>query len=1830
MILEPVTASAKRSASLPAQPAQRPTPRSVSPCPSLQYPSVQFFKAPKPLELAPSALSLATAATDGTLGACARPSSLPDPVPLLTHSTPRIAQAPVFAPVLPSLESKFQFLKSPTRREAGHRDNSDLQELERHVLELVEGLQLPLEVKYWTRQQLEVFVMSGGVLRPKNCSMPDERLLANASMSKDEIVHSLAQAAEWIANADALLIGSGAGMGVDSGLGTFRGGKKGVWDGLEAVGLAYEEICEPRWFDETSGDPRLAWGFWNHCYRAYQETKPHSGYGALKQLVFVAASSNIFAAMPISGLLSAAALGGVGQTIWQYNRENYMFDVPLRQAREFQVQNVNLARFALFREDIRDLAALTTDKVANLLIVNTLKVGFIVALYFNFDRTDSGFQERTYQEDQLAVLLGMTLLTSFFFLMTSIWFAMHALQLAQAITTKLLVQVVRIPMPSENEIAKASTEGKDFELNFREALRLPFVRPAALNKDTLRDQMKDVGRQLPQLAEEMNREDSRLSNDTRAASPAAAAQSPTDSKGSPLLQTTRPLNMEVSMQELLHCLPSHAQGAFSEMEPHLKLLCLVASAWQPFDLYSRVTTVLGSSCLFSGLAYFSLYYNKFDVDGSSSMPTEAWCSFLFMSTLAWWNLTIEIAGSKLDLFVAALLILVGPTLWVASNKPTLHASVMQHFGYPVLVTIQASWICFLGIRAFTCGGEWPHFFTSTRYLNVVHKQRGPIEIPVDIARKVHEDEDTSTESSVNFKDSQHAMALAQPLIDVLSCIGDLPQSSSSRAAVFQARDWLREAARAAGVLRTSLMVKGFWIYLPMTGLDNEGAVPHWVDIHSIDYPENCKDATEAFMLPELLQAADLAAETLHAQAVRWTVHDMLRLASYGGEPVTGVNSFLFQFENISERMRTFVPSADYLFKVAMGLVSLFWIMVWVWSIMAATELFRKVSLSGTMQPFALDTPWRTVISFGCTLEGEHYVVTDSVVVQILSEEGRVWLQFGACDGDPILAVDFGQQGEVVATCERGIQATWLSGAKVQDQFWVSNISNLQDVSVDRSPLQDTVHLDAIAISGTRLVGLRYHRDSTWREVGILNVPPHKGLFTAVAVRMGRALLLTSMDEMYELDVPSGIWAGPMLLPNKNNADSYDWVSMCRLTHGRWRFLGHPSGQPMQMWSFSRPPVNDLPPRHDQAVPGGYQNGIRFRVPQATPTGQRCPFGFFSFTSNIDTHWISSGTSADRVLEVHGAVKWLQCSKPCCPDVWKAPADLCLAEDPHTHRVQGAVAPWKGTEALDAFAVAYCERGLCCCVMHLCIRGRPGAASPLDRLFDLASRLSPLFAVVMAFDSWAAFAAELAEYGGVDASTILTSAPTASCHGADTSPGTGETVEVPASPTPAIHRSRLGRSRLDSELASALRTFSPEDFALWGPPAADIDSAGELEVLLLVTFARRWIAFIHSFRGFAAHTASARAGRAQCRSPVDQEEVLPSCPKCKAVARPNVQMFGGDSGFSRARRGAQNTRYDAWVNSLASRPDVSSLSVVCLEVGCGLTVPTVRRELEKVVQRFPGGRLIRVNPENPGLAKELVEKGVSLPLPAAAAIEKLSQQVAQTEEIMQATYVLWGQEGGCEIRAPFGTCLGRLLRLVETQGRMTVEFKPDVVGIVKQAMGPRTEPLTLERSVPMDMYQEVKVGDGAKLEVTAIIRVMAKFSGGSSSVGGFSLNAPLAMRVDQVCKLLDEVNHAFSQPEYQKAAEGCEDRRSLLKETRNIQFEVLPKYGIEATEKGTSIMAAWISSAQNGIKDVDDKVAASMHLSRIAYASKLPLAKNKAKEALQQPTSEYRKTWPTSG
>lgn len=89
-------------------------------------------------------------------------------------------------------------------------------------------------------------------------------------------------AAQLLAQADGLLIGAGAGMGVDSGLPDFRG-NTGFWKAYPALAQArmqFDEIANPESFDAT---PRLAWGFYGHRLQLYRDTLPHEGFGILQE-----------------------------------------------------------------------------------------------------------------------------------------------------------------------------------------------------------------------------------------------------------------------------------------------------------------------------------------------------------------------------------------------------------------------------------------------------------------------------------------------------------------------------------------------------------------------------------------------------------------------------------------------------------------------------------------------------------------------------------------------------------------------------------------------------------------------------------------------------------------------------------------------------------------------------------------------------------------------------------------------------------------------------------------------------------------------------------------------------------------------------------------------------------------------------------------------------------------------------------------------------------------------------------------------------------------------------------------------------------------------------------------------------------------------------------------------------------------------------------------------------------------------------------------------------------------------------------------------------------
>lgn len=98
----------------------------------------------------------------------------------------------------------------------------------------------------------------------------------------DDWVGGLLRVREALEAADALLIGAGAGMGVDSGLPDFRG-VEGFWEAyppFARLGLRFEELANPRWF---ATDPALAWGFYGHRRNLYRATQPHEGFAILRR-----------------------------------------------------------------------------------------------------------------------------------------------------------------------------------------------------------------------------------------------------------------------------------------------------------------------------------------------------------------------------------------------------------------------------------------------------------------------------------------------------------------------------------------------------------------------------------------------------------------------------------------------------------------------------------------------------------------------------------------------------------------------------------------------------------------------------------------------------------------------------------------------------------------------------------------------------------------------------------------------------------------------------------------------------------------------------------------------------------------------------------------------------------------------------------------------------------------------------------------------------------------------------------------------------------------------------------------------------------------------------------------------------------------------------------------------------------------------------------------------------------------------------------------------------------------------------------------------------------
>jgi NAD-dependent SIR2 family protein deacetylase len=147
---------------------------------------------------------------------------------------------------------------------------------------------------------------------------------------------------ESLESSEALFIGAGAGIGVDSGLPDFRG-TEGFWRAyppLANLGIRFEEMANPRWFYDN---PSLAWGFYGHRLQKYKTTIPHEGFSILRKWTDSVNASFVFTSN-VDGHFQAAnfsdqsimechgsihflqCLSKCGKDIWPFP-EDYIFSI---------------------------------------------------------------------------------------------------------------------------------------------------------------------------------------------------------------------------------------------------------------------------------------------------------------------------------------------------------------------------------------------------------------------------------------------------------------------------------------------------------------------------------------------------------------------------------------------------------------------------------------------------------------------------------------------------------------------------------------------------------------------------------------------------------------------------------------------------------------------------------------------------------------------------------------------------------------------------------------------------------------------------------------------------------------------------------------------------------------------------------------------------------------------------------------------------------------------------------------------------------------------------------------------------------------------------------------------------------------------------------------------------------------------------------------------------------------------------------------------------------------------------------------------------------------
>ena len=378
-----------------------------------------------------------------------------------------------------------------------------------------------------------------------------------------------------------------------------------------------------------------------------------------------------------------AAGGFAAKEAYQYNRENFLYDRALRRRKEFQVQKFRVDQAELWRRDVRDLISLTEYKMHVYLLVNVLLLGITVALWC---------QGKLPHTTPVWLMTGnaLAMAGAFSFILLSIWMAMHAAVSAQSFEARLLTQMVRLPIPSWQEIEACRTYASEFErLEGKQMFRIPFV----------------MGKQEDMIPPEDTGGDGDETPSAR--SRRFLAESHVDPWG---LEGTG-----ANVPEL-----GSKMGHGMHKYRHVKLARQAMAFWQSYDAFARICMSIGVNQLLNAASYFILAYYMTE----AKVPSSATYGVVVLTTMAetlnrldmsltWWQLRLM----QLFLYLGPAIACMAGWAWVEDGwEITAEALVVCAFLAHALYLLTVNTLCHMHLEH--NGAMLPVVFRSVLYLDV--------------------------------------------------------------------------------------------------------------------------------------------------------------------------------------------------------------------------------------------------------------------------------------------------------------------------------------------------------------------------------------------------------------------------------------------------------------------------------------------------------------------------------------------------------------------------------------------------------------------------------------------------------------------------------------------------------------------------------------------------------------------------------------------------------------------------------------------------------------------------------------------------------------------------------------------------------------------------------------------------------------------------------------------------------------------------------------------------------------------------------------------------------